>query len=131
MRRFAAFAVLTVMLTLAACDGSSSATSSTITLGQGQFTGTTAISVQTGTTVTFDDSAGGPHNLVTGTGGAFAAETGAPSEFGSSGLAFSGGDTKTVTFATVGVYHITCTLHPSMQATITVTAASAQGGGGY
>jgi plastocyanin len=59
--------------------------------------------------------------LVTGTNGTFSAETGAPSDFTAPGLAFSPGDSKTITFPTAGTYHITCTIHPSMQATITVS----------
>jgi plastocyanin len=61
--------------------------------------------------------------LVTGTNGQFTAAAGAPSEFSAStGLDLAPGDKKTVTFPTAGTYQITCTIHPSMQATITVTA---------
>ena len=61
--------------------------------------------------------------LVTGTNGQFTSATGAPSELSSAtGLALQAGDKKTVTFATAGTYQITCTIHPSMQATITVTS---------
>lgn len=123
MRKVLVCGVLALCLALAACGDSSSSAGngSTITMGSGTFSGNTSITVKAGTAVTFDDSNGGPHNLVTGTGGAFSAEAGAPSELGSSGITFNGGDTKTVTFATAGTYNITCTLHSSMQATITVT----------
>jgi plastocyanin len=133
MRSFIAAGVIVATIVLAACGSSSStgaATSSTttsgggsatITLGFGQFSGSTSVTIKAGQTVTFDDSQGGPHHLLTGSNGTFTAQTGAPSEFGSNGTMFAGGDTKTVTFATAGTYMITCTFHPSMEATVTVT----------
>jgi plastocyanin len=132
MRNFFLAGFLGIALILAGCGSSNSGSSSgTITMGSGQFTGTTDITIQAGGTVKFDDSNGGPHNLVTGTNGSFSSESGAPSEFTSTGIAFSGGKVQTITFPTAGTYHITCTLHPSMQATITVTAAQSNGAGGY
>jgi len=80
--------------------------------------------IKAGQAVTFDDpsSSGGTHQLVTGTQGQFSAAAGAPSEFSSnSGIMFHPGDSKSITFPTAGTYQITCTIHPSMQATITVT----------
>jgi plastocyanin len=80
--------------------------------------------VKAGQAVTFDDpaSGGGVHNLVTGHNGSFTAEAGAPSQFAAAtGLSFSPGDSKSITFPTAGTYTITCTIHPSMEATITVT----------
>lgn len=94
----------------------------TISMGSGHFTGTVAVSIKAGQSVTFDDTNGGPHNLVTGTHGTYSQEAGAPAEFTSSGISFSGGDKTTVMFPTAGTYHITCTYHPAMQATVTVTA---------
>ena len=87
------------------------------------FSGSTIVSINAGQSVIFSDPAtsGGTHDLVTGTHGMFTAEPGAPSEFSSSdGIAFSPGDSKTIVFPTAGTYKITCTIHPSMQATITV-----------
>ena len=130
MRRIMAMAGMCLFLILTACSGSSAPSSASITLGVGQFTGSTTVSIQVGGTIKFDDASGGSHNLVTGSTGLFAAEQGAPSDFVATGIPFNGGDVKTITFSTAGVYHITCTLHPSMQATITVTAVS-QGGNGY
>jgi plastocyanin len=135
MRRFVVIASFLALLTgvLAACDvgssgGGSSSGGSTLSLGASSFTGATSITVTAGQAVTFDDSSGGTHNLVTGTNGQFTAATGAPNEFSTKdGLSLSAGDKKTITFANAGTYHITCTIHPSMQATITVTAA----GSGY
>lgn len=127
--RHATITLLAILaLALAAC-GSASTTpgttgggGATITMGSGQFVGNTTITIKAGQTVKFDDTSGGPHNLVTGTSGTFTQETGAPSDFPSAGLPFSGGVVKTITFATAGTYMITCTFHPSMQATITVTS---------
>jgi plastocyanin len=93
-------------------------------MGGGSFVGNTSISIAAGQAVTFDDpsSSGGTHHLVTGMNGQFSAEPGAPSEFATSaGIMFNPGDSKTVTFPTAGTYNITCTIHPPMQATITVT----------
>jgi plastocyanin len=35
---------------------------------------------------------------------------------------FSPGTSKVIVFPTAGTFSITCTLHPSMQATVTVTS---------
>jgi plastocyanin len=120
---------------LAACSGvggtgsgGSSGSGSTLSLGGTDFTGATTITITAGQAVTFDDSSGGTHDLVTGTGGKFAAATGAPSEFASSdGLDLHPGDKITVMFKNAGTYQITCTIHPSMQAKIVVQAASGYG----
>lgn len=91
-------------------------------MGTSAFSGATSITIKVGDSVTFDDAAGGPHDLVTGTNGKFVAASGAPSALNTSdGVDFKGGDKKTVVFPTAGAFPITCTLHPSMQATITVT----------
>lgn len=115
-----------LVLTLAACGtpggGSSGTDSSTITMGPTGFTGNTTISIAAGKSVTFDDTTGGTHDLVTGSNGTFASVNGAPSEFSTSdGLDLKAGDKKSVIFAHAGTYHITCVFHPSMQATITVS----------
>jgi plastocyanin len=102
-------------------SSSSAAGAATIHMGFGQFIDTSA-TVKAGQAVTFDDSNGSQHNLVTGNNGTFTQETGAPSEFVSGGIAFSAGQVTTITFPTAGTYMITCTIHPSMEATVTVTA---------
>ncbi|HEY7983204.1 MAG TPA: plastocyanin/azurin family copper-binding protein [Ktedonobacterales bacterium] len=102
---------------------SSATGAASISMGGFNFTHNTA-TVKAGQAVKFDDptSGGGTHTLVTGHGGTFTAETGAPSEFATAtGLSFSPGDSKSVVFPTAGTYTITCTIHPSMEATITVT----------
>jgi plastocyanin len=99
MRRMSVAVGLVVLLSvmIAACDGNAGSAGATIGLGSSSFTGTTNVTIKAGESVTFDDSSGGTHHLVPG-------------------------DKKTVTFPTAGTYQITCTIHPSMQATITVTA---------
>jgi len=104
--------------------GGGTAAGNTFTMGGSGFADGTSLTIAAGQAVTFDDpaSSGGTHHLVTGTSGQFAAETGAPSEFATSaGIDFHPGDSKAIAFTTPGTYHITCTIHPSMQATITVT----------
>ena len=135
MRKFVVVASFLALLTgaLAACNvgsggGGSSSSGSTLSLGGSSFNGATSITITAGQSVTFDDSSGGTHDLVTGTSGQFTAATGAPNEFSTKdGLDLSAGDKKTVTFKNAGTYQITCTIHPSMQATITVNAASGYG----
>ena len=125
MRKLALAFILLTVLGLAACGGSTpggSSNGSTISMGSGVFSGSTSLTIKAGDAVTFDDSSGGPHHLVTGTNGQFAAEAGAPSAFASSsGVSFSGGDMQSIVFPSAGTYMITCTIHPSMEATITVT----------
>jgi plastocyanin len=129
MRRLAIALFVSGILVLAACGGggptgSTGSGGNTITMGVTSFSGSTNISVKAGDSVVFDDpsSSGGTHDLVTGTNGQFAAASGAPSEFSSSsGIMFSPGTSKTIVFATAGTFNITCTIHPTMQAVITVS----------
>jgi plastocyanin len=134
------------MLALAACGSTSAASSvtatatatatvapptatssaggaATIKMGSVNFTVGNA-TVKAGQAVMFiDPTTGGIHHLVTGHNGTFAAEAGAPSQFATAdGVSFSPGDTMSITFPTAGSYDITCTIHPLMKATITVTA---------
>jgi plastocyanin len=147
MRKLGLVLMLLFAFTLAACGESSVAATSTdtpvppaptsttaasptagssgptITMGAFSFTGNSA-TVKAGGTVTFNDpaSSGGTHIIVTGTSGTFAAASGAPTEFATaSGVSFSPGDSKAIKFPTAGTYTFTCTIHPSMHATVTVT----------
>ena len=126
MRRLALGGILLVALTLAACGGAGStgggSGGSTISMSFGSFSGNTTLSVKAGDAVSFDDTNGGAHQLVIGTHGAFAAVPGAPDTLNSAqGVTFNGGDKQSIVFSTPGTYPITCLLHPSMQATVTVT----------
>lgn len=91
----------------------------TIAMGSSSFSGTLTVTIKAGQSVTFTSS--GTHALVIGMHGQFAAQNGAPSELNtSSGVSFSPGDAKTITFPTSGTFNITCTIHPPMQATVVV-----------
>lgn len=125
MRRFVLACILLAAFILPACATSSTtggASGSTITMGVGVFSGSTSVSVKAGDAVTFDDTSGGPHDLVIGTNGTFTAAAGAPSQLNNAtGVMFSGGDKQTIIFPSAGTFQITCRIHPSMQATVTVT----------
>jgi plastocyanin len=91
-------------------------------MGSGHFSGSTSVTIKAGQSVLFDDSTGGPHNLVIGTHGQFMAETGAPAQLNNqAGVPFDAGIKMNITFANAGTFNITCTFHPAMQATVTVT----------
>lgn len=94
----------------------------TITMDSFSFDNNT-VTIKAGDKVNFDDSAGGTHILVIGSSGQFKAQNGAPSELNTSkGVTFTPGMTMEIKFPTAGVYKITCKIHPSMEATVTVTA---------
>jgi plastocyanin len=83
-----------------------------------------SVTIKAGQAVKFSDPAGsgGIHILVVGTNGTFKPTTGAPAVFNTpTGTQINAGDTMNVTFATTGTYPITCTIHPYMEVTITVT----------
>jgi plastocyanin len=87
------------------------------------FIGTTSVTIKAGQAVLFDDPAtgGGFHTLVTGTQGAYTPMAGAPSQFTPSGIQFTPDTSMVIVFPTAGTFTITCTLHPFMLATVTVT----------
>jgi len=116
-------ATATATATVAPATATSSAAGApTIRMGSVNFTVGNA-TVKAGQAVMFvDPTSGGIHHLVTGHNGTFTAEAGAPSQFATAdGVSFSPGDTTSITFPTAGSYDITCTIHPLMKATITVT----------
>jgi plastocyanin len=126
MRKLVTLFALGLVLLLTGCgtSGGGGSGGTTVSMGGTSFVAGINLSITAGQAVTFDDptSSGGTHLLVTGTNGTFSAEVGAPSEFASAdGISFHPGDSKAITFATAGTYHITCRIHPSMQATIVVS----------
>jgi len=142
------FGVLLCLLLMAACGGSSSggtaaatattapvattapatptqasSAAATIDMDATSFGDKSSATIKAGQQVNFDDSVGGTHILVIGSGGQFKAQSGAPAELNNSnGVTFTPGDTKEITFPTAGTYTITCKIHPTMLATVTVTA---------
>lgn len=127
MRKITLLLGLMALLALAACDsgaGGGSGSPNTLTMSSSDFAGSTSISITAGQAVTFDDpsASGGVHHLVTGKNGQFSAQSGAPSQFASAdGINFNPGDNQSITFPTAGTFTITCTIHPNMLATITVS----------
>ncbi len=82
-----------------------------------------SVTVKAGQAVKFiDASDGAPHKLVIGTNGTWTATDGAPSQLNNSaGMSINPGQTIDVVFSTPGTYPVTCTVHPAMQLTVTVT----------
>ncbi len=129
MRKLLSASVLSLSLsllalTLAGCGGgggSSGAASNELDLGPSSFV-QTSIALSTGQALHLVDpqSTGGTHNLCLGQHGQCDANTTGPSELHSPGMMISPGTTKDITFSAAGTYHITCTIHPSMNLTVTV-----------
>jgi plastocyanin len=110
-------------LTLAACGGKANAGGNTLNMDASTFSGVSSLTVKVGQSVKFADAAGGAtHFLTTGQNGAYASESGAPAQLSAAtGMQIDPGQSDAITFATAGTYHITCTVHPGMNVTITVT----------
>jgi plastocyanin len=126
MRKVASALMLAALLALAACGGGGTAGSggNTISMGNSDFSpANPKLTIKVGDTVKFVDpsTGGGSHILVIGTNGQAQPQAGAPTDLNTtSGVQFGTGDTKSYTFSMAGTYHITCTVHPVMNATITV-----------
>ena len=116
-------AFLLLTFTLAGCGGSSGGggAGNELDMGGASFT-QTSITLSAGQALHMVDSqdTGGTHTLCLGQNGTCDSSATGPSELKGPGMSFSPGTTKDVTFSTAGTYHITCTIHPSMNVTITV-----------
>jgi plastocyanin len=120
MKKIAATLLMGSLLALAACGGGNSSSKPTVTMTGDSFS-PPSLTINKGQSVTFDNSSDTTHLLVTGMNGQYQPEAGAPSDFeNSSGLKFSPGTKMVETFNTPGTYKITCTVHPTMEETITV-----------
>ena len=121
MRHLSLIAVL--LLTLAACGGGATATSTpaddggdggggaageTVSLAGARFS-PAELTIPVGTTVTFTDTA--THTVTEGVDGEPVADPIVDE---------GGGEDIDVTFDEAGTYNITCTIHPTMNMTITV-----------
>jgi plastocyanin len=126
MKKFAPILLallIVVALGAAGCgkDGGGSSSGTTITMSSDNFSTATA-SAKAGDTVQFVDPAtAAEHILCFGEGGTCAANADGPSDLNSGSWTFQPGDTKSVTFAKAGTYHITCTIHPQMNMVLTVS----------
>jgi plastocyanin len=118
-RTIAALALLPV-LALAACGQSASAPNEVSMTGS-DFSPTN-VTIKSGQAVHFTDPAGvgATHIVCLGSDGTCAAAQG-PQALEGDGFTINGGDPpKDVTFTTPGTYKITCSLHPSMNLSVTV-----------
>jgi plastocyanin len=116
------FSFFLLTLALAACGESSAGGSGNeLDMGAASFT-QTSITLSTGQALHMVDSqdSGGTHMICIGQNGKCDSGANGPSELADPGMAFSPGTTKDVTFSTAGAYHITCTIHPNMNVTVTV-----------
>jgi plastocyanin len=113
-----------ILSACAAAAGAATAPGTTLTMSASTFVGRTSFTIHAGQALTLVDpaSTGGIHNLVTGSNGLFMAESGAPAAIAApAGIDFQPGRSQAITFTQPGTYSITCTIHPAMQATITVS----------
>jgi plastocyanin len=120
-----AFAVLLLMLlalfALAACGQSASA-SNEVSMAASDFSAT-IITIKAGQAVHFTDPAGigATHIVCLGSDGNCSATAQGPQALEGDGFTINAGDPpKDVPFTTPGTYHITCSIHPSMNLTVTV-----------
>jgi len=102
-------------------NNTSSVPNTTVQMNPTNFVQTTR-TIQAGQTLLFDDSVGGGglHIICLGTDQQCDTSADGPSDLKSPGFTINPGGTKSVTFPTAGTYKITCTVHPSMNLTVTV-----------
>lgn len=116
-------AFLLLTFTLAGCGGSSGGggAGNELDMGGSSFI-QTSITLSAGQALHMVDAqdTGGTHTLCLGENGTCDTSASGPAELKGPGMSFSPGTTKDVTFSTAGTYHITCTIHPSMNVTINV-----------
>lgn len=111
-----------VALTLVGCGGSSpGGASKELDMGAADFT-QSSVTLSAGQALHLVDpqDTGGTHMLCIGQNGSCDASPTGPSELHGPGMTFNPGTTKDITFSAAGTYHITCTIHPNMNVTITV-----------
>jgi plastocyanin len=110
-----------VLLTLAACGQQTSAANE-VSMVAGDFSAS-SITITAGQAVHFTDPAGlgATHIICLGNEGVCDAGASGPQELALGGFTINAGDApRDVTFKTQGTYKITCSLHPSMNLTVTV-----------
>jgi plastocyanin len=124
-RALLALAMLAVLVMATGCSRVAIIPQNELHMG-GSFFKETKASIKAGQVVKFiDDADGATHILVVGSGGKYQPMPGAPAQLvvtaTTQGMQINAGQEIDVTFAQAGTYTITCTIHPAMLATITVT----------
>lgn len=137
MKKLAIPAILIALLALGACGKSEGGgPTATATSGGGGGGGSvvdmaattfvqSSVSVKAGQAVTFKDpqGTGGYHILCLGKDQTCKSDAQGPSELNaSSGITFQAGDPdKSIVFPNAGTFTVTCTIHPNMNVTVTVS----------
>jgi plastocyanin len=116
------FAVLIFLLFALAACGQSAAASNEVSMAESDFSAT-SVTIKAGQTVHFTDPAGvgATHIVCLGSDGNCDASAQGPQALEGAGFTINAGDPpKDVTFTAPGTYKITCSIHPSMNLTVTV-----------
>jgi len=117
-----AVAVLVLLLFALAACGQSAATSNEVSMAESDFSAT-SVSIKAGQAVHFTDPAGvgATHIICLGSDGNCDTTASGPQTLEGNCFTINAGDPpKDVTFSTPGTYKITCSIHPSMNLTVTV-----------
>ncbi|MBA3823699.1 MAG: hypothetical protein H0X24_07325 [Ktedonobacterales bacterium] len=89
---------------------------------QGAAFASTSAKVKVGSKIKFINDSAVTHILVVGQDGKWVSTKGAPADLNNAtGVLITGGAKTEVTFDTPGTYTVTCTVHPAMLITITVS----------
>ena len=110
-----------LLFALAAC-GQSTAASNEVSMAESDFSAT-SVTIKAGQAVHFTDPAGvgATHIVCLGSDGNCDTTASGPQALESGGFTINAGDPpRDVTFPTAGTYKITCSIHPSMNLTVTV-----------
>ena len=113
--------VLLPLFALAAC-GQGTAAPNEVSMAGSDFSAT-SVTINAGQSVHFTDPAGvgATHIVCLGSEGACDSTAQGPQALEGNGFTINAGDpAKDITFTTAGTYKITCSLHPSMNLTVTV-----------
>ena len=113
--------VLLALLALVAC-GQGATAANEVSMAGSDFS-MTSVTIKAGQSVHFTDPAGvgATHIVCLGNEGNCDSTAQGPQALEGSGFTINAGDPpKDVTFTTAGTYKITCSLHPSMNLTVTV-----------
>jgi plastocyanin len=113
--------VLMPLLALAAC-GQGAAAPNEVSMAGADFS-ISSVTIKAGQSVHFTDPAGvgAMHIVCLGNEGNCDSAAQGPQALEGNGFTINAGDPpKDITFATAGTYKITCSLHPSMNLTVTV-----------